>query len=229
MKRSLAARRGTAAILLLLALAGAGCTAGQPEPASTSPAPTSPPASSGTPSTGTPSTGTPSTGTPDSGPPTGAPPPPATTPVPPPTPGTVQETVEPGTDSTREPVELDQPSDAGGGVTARITAVKEIRATARQPGEVAGPAVAVTLQVRNGSRRALDLTRVVVTLADADQAPGGEMTAAPAKPLTGRLAPGRTAVGTYVFTVPERRRAPVTVTVTLDPGLPVLVFTGDVG
>lgn len=185
---------------------------------------TSPPASTGVP-TGTresPSEAGPATPTP-----TG--PPPASTPVPQPVPGDVSATVSTGPEQTGRPVALDSPADAGDGLKASITRVRGINAKAEGPGEVSGPALALTVSVENGSRRPADLGATAVTLEDSEGAPAAEILSPPAKPLAGTLASGKTATGTYVFRVANDRRDPIRVLVTLGSGLPVLVFRGDAG
>jgi hypothetical protein len=127
---------------------------------------------------------------------------------------------------TRDPVDLDKPSKAGGGVTARISDVRSITAKAKGPGEVSGPAVALTVKITNGASKRLPLDQVVVTLTGADRAPGTPMSGSPARPLAGSLAAGSSASGVYVFAVPKGSRNPVTVEVTVRGGDPVLVFRG---
>jgi hypothetical protein len=185
-------------VILLLA---AGCTAG-PRPEPTSPAPTTSGAATPTATQA-----------------------PATTRVAPTNP--VESTVAPRPEETRPPVKLDQPSSTGTGLTAKVISVQAIEAKAQLPGEITGPAVAITIEVSNTGTRTADLGAVVVTVLDSDEAPGAEMTAAPAQPLTGRLAPKKTTRGVYVFRVPTDKRRPVTVMVTIGDA-PVLVFTGNV-
>ena len=108
-----------------------------------------------------------------------------------------------------------------------MSKVKAIDAKAKGPGEVSGPAVAVTVVLRNQSERRADLGAALVTLEDADGAPGGEILGPPAKPLPARLAAGKSASGVYVFTVGRQRRQPITVRVTLGSELPDLVFRGN--
>jgi len=45
-------------------------------------------------------------------------------------------------------------------------------------------------------------------------------------PFAGKLAAGKTAEGTYVFTVPKNKRKPITLSVSVNDD-PVLVFTGN--
>lgn len=129
-------------------------------------------------------------------------------------------------EKSRKPVDLDKPSDAGDKVSVRLTKIASIDAKAEGPGEVAGPALALTVLVRNGSSTPVDLNSVVVTLEGADQSPGGVITAKPADPLDGRLASGKSRSGVYVFTIAQDNRDPVTVAVTLAGGGTVLLYTG---
>jgi hypothetical protein len=138
----------------------------------------------------------------------------------------VESTVAPRREPSMSPVELDQPSSTGTGLTARLISVSAIDAKAQIPGEITGPALAITIEVGNTGRRSADLEFVSVSLLDSDSAPGAEMTAAPAKPLTGRVAAKANARGVYVFRVPENKRRPVTVSVSIGHA-PVLVFTGN--
>ncbi|HEX8508474.1 MAG TPA: hypothetical protein VF635_03105 [Propionibacteriaceae bacterium] len=136
------------------------------------------------------------------------------------------DTVAPQAQETNAPVPLDQPA-AVGPVTVAVLGIARRAARPQVPGEVAGPALAVEVAVTSAADRLVDLGSVVVTLADSGGDPGNEMTAPPAQPLAGMLAPGRTARGMYVFTVPEGRRNPVTISVSLAGASPVLTFRGD--
>jgi len=221
-------RRSAAAAVGLLLLAVGACSANDPEtPAGGAPAPSA--GSSSTPGSAGPlPSGAPSTAAPGpSATPGSTLPPPATTPVPPPTPGGTDETVAPREEVTKPPVKLDKPSNTGSGVTVQITKVKSINSKAQLPGEVAGPAVSLTVTVKNDSTKTLDIGTVVVSLLDSSGAPGNEMSAKPADPLRGTVKAGGTATGVYVFTVDKDRRNPVSVNITLAGAAPVLVFKGD--
>jgi hypothetical protein len=100
-------------------------------------------------------------------------------------------------------------------------------AKALGPGEVAGPAVAVTLQIRNGSGKRIDLSATSVELADSTGAPGLSMTDDPANPFSDELEPGATATGTYVFRIPTSNRKPITVSVRYSTEAPIVLFVGD--
>ena len=153
-------------------------------------------------------------------------PPPASTAVPQPEPGDINSTEPAPPEETRKPVPLKSPAVAGQ-LKARITRVQAVDAEARGPGEVSGPGVAVTVSVENESARSVDLGATVVTLEDAEGAPGGEILGPPTRPLGGKLGAGKSTRGVYVFTVGRKRREPITVRVTLGPGLAPLVFRGN--
>jgi len=213
---TLGARLGSAVAVTLLLASGAACSSEDPGPTATvTPAPTA----AASPSSATPAPEPTATTTKTQ-------PPPATTPVPPPTPGGVDSTVAPKPEVSKKPVKLDKPSKTGTGLTAKVVSIKATTAKAQLPGEVAGPALVVTVDLTNTGSKSADLSAVVVTLLDSDEAPGSEMTTKPADPLTGKVGAGKTARGVYVFTVPKNKRSPITLTVSISDA-PVLVFTGD--
>ncbi|HEY5822679.1 MAG TPA: hypothetical protein VIT20_11925 [Propionibacteriaceae bacterium] len=209
------ARRWVAVTLTaLLLLAGAACSP-DPDPEPSAPTTSVPaPTSIGTPAPGPSNT------------PTSTLPPPATTPVPQKSPGDLNSTVPTTPEKSRKPVDLDESSDAGGGVTARLGEIRSVTAKASGPGEVSGPGLAVTVRVSNGSKASVGLDQVVVTVTGADGSPGNAMSGKPAKPLSGQVAAGKSASGVYVFTLDQGQRDPITVNLTLGGGEVVLVFTG---
>jgi hypothetical protein len=142
--------------------------------------------------------------------------------------GNIDQIVPEAPVSTAPPVGLTDTADFGGQVSARIAQVNAVQATATLPGEVSGPAVAVTLEITNSSAQAIGLDSVTATLTDAAGNPASPIAADPSAPLSGVLDPGATNSGTYVFTVPADQRNPVTVTVNYSAGAPTLVFTGQV-
>lgn len=102
-----------------------------------------------------------------------------------------------------DPVEVGRFEDLGGGVTTTVTSWKEVDATAEVPGDVAGPGIAVTVELRNGSDAPIDASSLVVgALAEGATAPPNS--GPPSDPLEGTLAPGDEARGVYVFRVPEQ-------------------------
>jgi len=125
------------------------------------------------------------------------------------------------------PVALTDTADFGGKVTAKIAEITPIQATATLPGEISGPAVAVTVEVDNGSADTIGLDSVTVTLTDSAGNPASTVSGSTGE-LSGALAAAGSAKGMYVFTVPADARNPVTVTVNYSSGAPTLVFTGAV-
>jgi hypothetical protein len=172
-------------LVLAAALAVAGCS-GDPEPD---------PAAS---STGAAVVASPSPASTTGGPPSGAP-------VTAPGPAATGPTGEPTVAVSLAPaVKIGEPAKILDDVRVEIGQVKLLTVKAEQPGEVAGSAAAVAVTVRNRSGKPFSLTGLVVTASYHDGLPGNETTSGPSKPLTGSLATGRTAKGTYVFMVPRR-------------------------
>lgn len=151
----------------------------------------------------------------------------ATTEVPAPTPGNINQTVAPVELTTNAPVPLSDTADYGNGVTVKLSAIESITTQAELPGEISGPGVKLTVDIANASSAAIDLGNVIVDLADATSAPAIPMTGTPAAPFSGSLAAGTTATGVYVFTVPADYANPATISVTYSTDAPVVVFTGD--
>lgn len=118
--------------------------------------------------------------------------------------------------------------DFGGGVTAKIVRIEPVQASASRPGDVGGPAVAVTVEIDNASSAPISLAGAAVSLSDANAVTAPSVSGAPAAPFAGMIVEGGKAEATYVFVVPADARNPVTVTLGYSPSSPTLVFAGDV-
>ncbi len=84
-----------------------------------------------------------------------------------------------------------------GTVTAKIVSLTATTSDGKAPGEVGGPAVAVTVEVRNDSDKAVDLnTAGVAVLMGPDLIPASTLpTQSLSKAFIGKLAPGQSAQG----------------------------------
>ncbi|QHT54779.1 hypothetical protein GXP71_00805 [Cellulomonas sp. H30R-01] len=133
----------------------------------------------------------------------------------------------PFTPVTEPAVALDQPAAFASGVTAELTKVESVAGEAQGPGEVAGPAVRVTVRLTNGTAAAVPLTQAVVNVyAGQDLAPGEPLSGPGGRPFTGSVPPGATATGVYVFNVPADQRDRLQVTVSYDPTVTTVLFEG---
>ncbi len=122
-------------------------------------------------------------------------------------------------------VALGEDATAGDGVTAAVRSVESVRGDGYGPGQVDGPALRVTVELRNGTTAALSLDGVTVTVATgADALPGSPIDDPATRPFAGELAAGGSATAVYVFGV--QGDGPVTVEVGHRAGAPLLVFTG---
>jgi hypothetical protein len=114
-------------------------------------------------------------------------------------------------------------------VTLSVVRIEEIDGQATGPGDVAGPALRITLRLVNDGDAEVSLAGAAVNAYH-----GAELTPAPQlnDPSTsyfaGDLAPGEAAEAVYVFRVPPDQRDRVTVEVGYRPGAPLAVFTGAV-
>lgn len=147
-------------------------------------------------------------------------------PTPAPEPGPAPEGAE-GLPPSLPPVPLDGTATAEDGTAVTVTAVEAIDGSGVGAGNVGGPALRVSLRIENGSAEPLALDPVVVDLFHTGGAtPGSPLDDPSRRAFSGTLAPGASAEGAYVFSVPENGRDGVRVSVAYRPGSPFLVFQG---
>ncbi|WP_353648550.1 hypothetical protein ABLG96_17200 [Nakamurella sp. A5-74] len=123
--------------------------------------------------------------------------------------------------------QLTQTAEFGGKVTAQIVSLKAVTGVANGPGEIAGPALSVTLRVTNGSTKAIVLDGVGVTLTDSTGGPTSTLAGPPSAPFTGTLAAGDNATGSYVFTIAADKRRPIKLSLSYSTEAPTVVFAGN--
>ena len=113
------------------------------------------------------------------------------------------------------------------GVRAEVTGLESVRGLASMPGEVAGPALRVTVQLTNSTSEPVDLSSALVQLYFGERAtPGIALSGPGVAPFAGVLEPGYAMSGTYVITCPVDERELVQVTVSYAPGAGVVAFEG---
>ena len=126
-----------------------------------------------------------------------------------------------------EPVAPDAVATGDDGVEAVLQEVEQVDGQAVAPGEISGPAVRLTVELTNASPEVLDLGYVVVNAyVGPDRLPAGTLMQPGGRPFGGELAPGESATGVSIFTIPQGDRDDVTVTVDYRPGHSTLAFRG---
>lgn len=139
-----------------------------------------------------------------------------------PTPGAT-ETVDPG---EPEEVAIDEPATVVGGATVRVAKVEPYEA-GDEPGQLAGPAVTVTIEVVNDGETALDTAGSSLNLNYGDDRTPAPSFGDPVRDgLPASIAPGETATGKYSFGLPLDVRDDVRVILDLVSGEPLVVFVG---
>lgn len=123
-------------------------------------------------------------------------------------------------------VSVDAPVGFGTGAQIALEKLRIIQVKPETPGEVAGPAVAVTVVVTNLGTSPLNLDSAVVSLEAADGELGIATTAGRSRPLRGDLRPGAHTKGVYVFMLDPARQREVRVNVNYAAGDPVAIFSG---
>ncbi|WP_134741395.1 hypothetical protein [Nocardioides sp. 503] len=145
-----------------------------------------------------------------------------------PAPGSLDEV--PVEEVTPEPaVPLTATARLGHGVALRIVDVEDVQGVARGVGEIAGPALRVTVELANRSEEEVPVDSAVVDLlAGPDRTPAATLTGPGGRPFEGSVPAGGTATGVYVFGVQDEGGTRVRVSVSYRGGAPVAVFAGDV-
>lgn len=130
------------------------------------------------------------------------------------------------TTSTRAP--LREKADVDDGVVVRVSRIESVDGEAQGPGEVAGPALRVSVEVENSSGEDVAMDLALTNLYyGRDRTPASTLSGPGARPLPGRLASGKKASGRYVFGVPAKGRNPLVVEFSLQADRPTILFEGD--
>jgi hypothetical protein len=111
---------------------------------------------------------------------------------------------------------------------AHVTRIEAVQGVANGPGEIAGPALRFTIGITNSTGRAVDLSNTVVNAySGPDGVPATQLESPGGVAFPRSVAAGHSAVGVFVFTVPEDQRSDVEVTVDTSVHNPVIAFRGD--
>jgi hypothetical protein len=142
-------------------------------------------------------------------------------------------TPEPGETDEVDPgepieVEIDEDATVADGISARITGVRSFDAEdSEQPGQLAGPAVEITIEVTNNLDDDIDLTGASVNVDYGDdRTPAPSIGDPVATGLPSSLASGKSARGEYSFSLPLDVREHVRVILDLVSGEPQVIFVG---
>lgn len=126
-----------------------------------------------------------------------------------------------------DPVPFDAAPSPREGITVKLDGIEAVDGQYLVPGEVAGPALRVTLTVSNDTDAAQSLSLLVVNLYYGEAGvPAGTLTNPGGKVLTGEIPPHSSATGVYLFNTPEDQRKIVRVEVDLEAQARVVLFEG---
>lgn len=126
---------------------------------------------------------------------------------------------------TAPPKKLDE-STKTAGAEVSLVSVRSTRIKASGPSDSSGPGVLLRLKVVNTTGKRLDTSFVQVNVTNDAGNPGTLVSGSPTDPLTGSLKAGGSAQATYAFLLDDAGSAPVTVSVYVTSGQPVVTFRG---
>ena len=153
---------------------------------------------------------------------------PAATPVPAPQSGDIRSTVPAVPVTTMPAVPVDRTAAVSAGVSVEVQKVAAVTGVARGPGEVGGPAAAVTVKLTNNSDQPLALSQLQVTAGDKAGTPTPSLSGAPAAAMAGSLDAGQSSTGVYVFSLGKNFSSPLQISISYSAGAPVALFTAAV-
>jgi hypothetical protein len=126
-------------------------------------------------------------------------------------------------------VPLDAEASPDDGVVLTVPRIEAIQGAAEGPGNVAGPAVRVTIRIENETGDPLSLDGVAVNMFHGEEnTPASPLEDRTRQPFVGDLPDGEAAEGVYVFSVPADARDLVSVELGYRAGAPRAVFSGPV-
>jgi hypothetical protein len=113
------------------------------------------------------------------------------------------------------------------GVTASVKSVESVKGEARGPGEIAGPALRVTVNVKNGSDKSIRTELGLINVYyGKDRTPAGTLSGPGVVPFPAEIPAGGSGTGTSVFTVPSGSRSQIEVEFSYSTDAPVVIFSG---
>lgn len=134
---------------------------------------------------------------------------------------------EPAPPAALSPIALTAPAAPVPGMVFSLGRLEAVEGKAQGPGEVGGPSLRFSLNVRNDTTSAFSLASTVVNAYyGANQSPATDLREPGGVPLPDSVAPGQTATGVLIFAVPTSKRDDVQITVDYAVGSPVVVFEG---
>lgn len=146
--------------------------------------------------------------------------------VPAPSDGTIRDKVERQKKGPAKRAKLDAEVSLPGGVHLQVTKIKPFTAKAETPGEVTGPALAVSVRLTNETTDPINVDSTIVTLTEAGGDPAQPTTSEPYQPFSGEISVGDSGTGTYVFLIPKKHRKQLTIAVEYRAGQSIAEFVG---
>ena len=130
---------------------------------------------------------------------------------------------------TPPPVSLTASATPVGGVVTTLARIEKVQGVSNLPGEIAGPALRVTVRFSNNTAAPVDLSGTVVNLYTGKElTPAIPLTQPGGRPFPASVQSGASADGVFVFNVPLSERSAVRIEVDLSNQGNVLLFQGPV-
>lgn len=129
---------------------------------------------------------------------------------------------------TRAPVTLEDPAEPVSGLTVTLVSIEEMIAESAVPGEVGGPALLVSVEIRNDSANPVPTGEVIVNMFSGTDASPANILVDPRQDFPGEVPPGEPVIGVFAFSVAPEQRQAIRVEVDVAVDAPIVVFAGSV-
>jgi hypothetical protein len=113
-------------------------------------------------------------------------------------------------------------------VTVRVSDIQQVDGEAQGPGEVAGPALRVSIEVQNSTDNEISMELALANLYfGPDRAPASSLSGPGLRAFPPKIASGKSASARYVFGVPKQGRNPLAVEFSYTVEAPTVIFEGN--
>lgn len=128
-------------------------------------------------------------------------------------------------ETTRAP--LRDTAELPSGVDVTVSNIDSVEGEARGLGEVAGPALRITVRVQNTTNKPVQMEMALVNLYyGGGRNPAAALSGPGVSPFGPVVPPGSTADGRYVFSVPQNERQQLEVEFSYSTEVPTVIFAG---
>ena len=113
-------------------------------------------------------------------------------------------------------------------MSVRVSNIQQVDGEAQGPGEVAGPALRVSIEVQNSTDNEISMELALANLYyGTDRTPASALSGPGVRPFPETIESDKAATAQYVFGVPKQSRNPLAVEFSYTVEAPTVIFEGN--